>query len=302
MEINQVRYFLAVYECGSISQAAVQLNIAQPALSQSIARLEKALGVLLFVRSRRGAAATDAARLIYDDLNKGRFYFDQVYDKVRIAKSGFGGTLNVGIVSSALFNILPTALRKLKSIAPELHISLLELSNEEQVRLIHEGRIDIALVHSPVNLEGRVHQLTVCREKLIAAIPEGTPTFEKDIITLQEIARQGLVLYPSAQLPVLHTDILNAFAALDLQVRVNQYANRTLTVLACVAAGLGVGLLPNWIRSIGFEGVRFCDVADGTLPDLDLVALFTSKHQHIVNAMFGDDGSIAKRITEPESL
>ncbi len=292
MEISQIRYFLSVYESGSISQSADHLGMAQPALSQSIARLEKKLGVALFVRSRRGAAPTDAAHLIYDDLKKGSFYFDQIYAKVKIAKSGFSGNLNIGIVSSALFNILPTALRKLKEAAPQLHISLLELSNEEQVRQIHEGKLDIALVHSPVNLEGRVHQLTVCREKLIAAIPENTDTFRKNSITLEEIARHGLVLYPAAQLPVLHTDIINAFTDLGLQVRVNQYANRTLTVLACVAAGLGVGLLPNWIRSIGFEGVRFCDVADGALPDLDLVALFTAKHQHIVRAMFGDHESL----------
>ncbi len=288
MEISQIKYFLSVFELGSISKSADALGMAQPALSQSIARLEKKLGVPLFVRSRRGAMPTDAARLIYEDLKKGSFFLDQVSQKVQMAKSGFSGNLNIGIVSSALFNILPAALRKLKATAPQLHVTLLELSNEEQVRQIHEGSLDIALVHSPVNLEGRVHQLTVCREKLIAAIPEDAVTYRKDSIRLEEIARYGLVLYPASQLPVLHTDILNAFTGSGLTVSVNQYANRTLTVLACVAAGLGVGLLPNWIRSIGFDGVRFCDVADDALPDLDLVALFTAKHQPIVRAMFGD--------------
>ncbi len=289
MEINQIKYFLSICETGSISQSADDMGIAQPALSQSIARLEKKLGVSLFVRSRRGAEPTDAARLIYEDLKKGCFYFDQVSLKVAIAKSGFSGNLNVGLVSSALFSILPAALRKLKERAPHLHIALHELSNEEQVQKIHDGQLDIALVHSPVNLEGRVHQLTICREKLIAAIPEDVDTHEKDRISLAEIARYGLVLYPALQLPVLHADILSAFSTKHLDVRVNQYANRTLTVLACVAAGMGVGLLPNWIRSIGFDGVRFCDVVEDELPDLDLVALFTAKHRHVVSAMFGNE-------------
>lgn len=288
MEMNQLSYFIAVYELGSITRAAGQLGIAQPALSQSIGRLEKKLGAPLFLRSRRGAQPTDAAHLIYEDLKKGQFYLEQAQAKVEIAKAGFSGNLNIGIVSSALFNILPGALRKLRQAAPGLHISLLELSNEEQVRLIHAGRLDVALVHSPVNLEGRVHQLTVCSERLVAAVPVSMASRRRNAVSLAEIAHQGLVLYPAEQLPVLHMDILNAFASAGLQVRVNQYANRTLTVLACVSAGLGVGLLPYWIRSVGFDGVRFCDVVEADrLPSLDLVALFTAKHQKVVQAMFG---------------
>ena len=67
---------------------------------------------------------------------------------------------------------------------------------------------------------------------------------------------------------------LNLLSALT----VAQEANRTLTVLACVAGGCGVALLPSWIRSMDFRGVRFCEVRDGrSLPSLDLSAIWPAR-------------------------
>src|SRR5260370_12916000 len=81
-------------------------------------------------------------------------------------------------------------------------------------------------------------------------------------------------MYPQAQLPVLHAGILDALRKAGHEAHVAQEANRTLTVLACVAGGCGVALLPSWIRSMDFRGVRLCQGRDGQAPpSLDLTAL-----------------------------
>src|SRR3546814_16356197 len=91
MEISQLKNFLAVLEHGAISQAAHQLGIAQPALSQSIARMEKSLGVKLFERSRSGALPTAAALAIADDVKSGLFRLDEATRTARATRQGLAG-------------------------------------------------------------------------------------------------------------------------------------------------------------------------------------------------------------------
>ena len=85
-------------------------------------------------------------------------------------------------------------------------------------------------------------------------------------------------MYPQAQLPSFYADILDALRKAGHDAHVAQEANRTLTVLSCVAGGCGVALLPSWIRSMDFSGVRFCEVRDGqSLPSFDLSAIWPAR-------------------------
>ena len=93
--------------------------------------------------------------------------------------------------------------------------------------------------------------------------------------SLARIAQAGLVMYPQAQLPSFYADILDALRKAGHDAHVAQEANRTLTVLSCVAGGCGVALLPSWIRSMDFSGVRFCERA--SLPSFDLSAIWPAR-------------------------
>ena len=65
------------------------------------------------------------------------------------------------------------------------------------------------------------------------------------------------------------------------------HANRTMTLLSCVAGGMGVGLLPAWIRSMPFPGVEYRDIVDANLlPDFDLIALCMARRAHLMPLLF----------------
>lgn len=278
MELSQLKNFMAVIECGAISKAAQKLGVAQPALSQSISRMEKSLGVTLFERSRRGASPTAAALAIVDDVQSGLFKLGEAQKKAQAAKEGKAGILKIGLVSSALFEILPAALRQIKQAAPGLLLELSEMSNEEQAKAVADGIIDIGLIHPPITVPGRFHQKTLRQDKLIAAVPQEFGENRPGVISLEEISAFGLVLYPKEQLPHLYAGIAEAIRELNCELKVNQLANRTLTVLACVAAGVGIGLLPSWIQSVSFPGVVFREITNGHhLPTFDLIAISRAK-------------------------
>lgn len=278
METRHLRYFLAVIDHGSVSRAADWLGIAQPALSTALARMEKDLGVRLFERSRRGAQPTPTALAILDDVRTSVERIDAAARRAQEIGRGSAGQLTIGLVSSALFDTLPRALRELRRRAPGVRVILREMSNAEQAEALRTGAIDIGLMHTPVAVGGRMRERPLLRDRLVAAIPDELEPGPDGKVSLAQIADAGLVMYPQSQLPAFHAGILDAMRKAGHEAYVAQEANRTLTVLACVAGGCGVALLPSWIRSLNFRGVRFCEVRDGAaLPTFDLSAIWPAR-------------------------
>ena len=288
METRHLRYFLAVMDKGSITTAAHELGIAQPALSQTLARMEKDLGVQLFVRSRRGASPTPAALSILDDVRISLARLDAAQQRAIQISQGHAGQLTIGLVSSALFGCLPKALRAMRETAPNVKLILREMSNEEQAEALRSGTIDLGLMHTPVAIGGgRMHERLIKEDRLLAAVPAEFQTEDNGTTTLQAVAEAGLVMFPDDQLPAFNADILDAIRKAGYSTQVCQHANRTLTILACVAGGAGVALLPTWIRSLNFEGVRFCDVSDGhVLPSFNLSAIWPARSQPTLADLF----------------
>ncbi|MGY8527296.1 LysR family transcriptional regulator [Paracidovorax citrulli] len=278
METRHLRYFLAVVDHGSVSHAANWLGIAQPALSTALSRMENELGLRLFERSRRGATPTPAALAILEDVRTSVTRIDAAARRAQEIARGSAGQLTVGLVSSALFDTLPRALRELRRRAPGVRVVLREMSNAEQADALQTGEIDIGLMHTPVAVGGRMRERQLLRDRLVAAVPDEFEVAEDGMVSLAQIAQAGLVMYPQSQLPSFHAGILDAIRKAGHEAVVSQEANRTLTVLSCVAGGCGVALLPSWIRAMNFRGVRLCEVRDGQmLPTFDLSAIWPAR-------------------------
>ena len=270
-----MRCVLAIAEAGSLTRAAENLGLAQPALTQTLNRLESEIGIKLFVRSRRGAALTEAGLSILDDLRASLAYSDAATSRARSLAAGQAGKLTIGFVSHAVYQILPRALHRLRARHPQLDITLREMSNAEQVEALEGGRIDVALLHPPVSVNARVHELKLGAEPMIAALPAGYAIAADGCVSLEEIARHGLVWFPEHQIAALRNEMLSAIRSAGHQIAVVQEANRTLTVLACVAAGLGWSLLPSSVAALRHEGVRYAEVRDGALlPAYQLSAMW----------------------------
>lgn len=273
-----MRCVIAIAEAGSLTKAAERMGLAQPALTQTLNRLEHELGTRLFTRSRRGATLTDAGLAVIDDLRASLAYGDAATERARAIGAGRAGRLTIGFVTHAVYEVLPNALRRLRAEHPQLDVVLREMSNAEQVAALEGGRIDIALLHPPVSVTARVHELRLGEEPMIAALPAAWPLHEDGCVSLADVARHGLVWFPEQQIPALRAQLLGALRRAGHETRVVQDANRTLTVLACVAAGLGWSLLPRSVRALQHEGVRYAEVRDGAgLPAFELSALWLAR-------------------------
>ncbi|SAK67041.1 LysR family transcriptional regulator [Caballeronia ptereochthonis] len=275
METRNLKYFLAVVDAGSVTRAAEVLDIAQPALSQALSRMERDLGVKLFERTRRGAQLTPAGEAIVEDVRLSVARIDAASHRAREIGAQRGGRLTIGFASAALFNLLPRAIAALRAEVPNVELMLKEMSNAEQASALEKGTIDIGLLHTPVAVGGRMREKLIARERLLAVLPLSFALGDDGKVGLKDLSDAGLVWFPGDQLPVVRAGILSAFRKAGCEANVVQDANRSLTVLACVAAGCGASLLPQSVTALQFAGVRFCDVRDGdNLPPFELSAIW----------------------------
>ena len=270
-----MRCVVAIADCGSLTRAAELLGLAQPALTQTVNRLEAEIGTRVFVRSRRGAMLTEAGHAIIDDIRASLAFGDVALARARAIGAGIGGQLTIGFVSHALYEVLPRALRRFRVLHPEVQFRLKEMNIAEQVEALERGRIDIALLHPPVSVSARVHELKLGAEAMVAALPAAFELADDGCVSLAELAQQGLVWFPEQQVSGLRNEMLSAIRSAGHHVAVVQEANRSLTVLAAVAAGLGWSLLPRSVRALHHDGVRYAEVRDGAcLPSYELAAMW----------------------------
>ncbi|WPB55315.1 LysR family transcriptional regulator [Xylophilus sp. GOD-11R] len=289
LDTRPMRYLLAIADAGSLTHAAEALGVAQPALSQAINRLEADLGVRLFDRSRRGATLTEAGRAIIDDVRASLALATSATQRARAIAGGKAGRLHIGFVTHAVYDVLPSALRLLRTEFPGVEVELSEMGNADQLTALEQGAIDLAMLHTPLPLPGRVRTKLVRREKLVAVLPVGHPLGADGRVGLAEIAALGLVWFPERQLPAMRAGIVAALQRAGLDPHFVQEANRTLTVLSCVAAGLGASLLPQSAAVLAHRGVQFADVRDGDgLPHFELGVLWIAANRPTLAEQLAD--------------
>lgn len=270
MELRHLRHFLAVADELHMGRAAERLGMAQPPLSQSIARLEKELGVRLFDRANRRLTLTRAGAAFLEDARSSVLHADAASALARSAEHGAAGEVRIGFVSAALYDHLPRRLARLRRTLPNIQPRLLELSTNEQLDALADGTIDIGFAHPPFGTGEPFDALEFTAEPSVAVLPDDG---QSGSVSLAELAALGLILFPAAQGPVLHAAIMDSFARAGIEVRVVQEATRALTMLSLVASGLGAALLPRSAQRVRFEGVRYADITDATLPSLSLAMI-----------------------------
>lgn len=146
MEIRQLKYFAKIVEVGSVNQAAKALNVAQPAISRQIRRLEDEFGVLLLTRSSHGVSPTRAG----EQFNRYARYVlrsvDRLSEKMSEISGQQSGLVRLGIPPSVGMMFMDKLLSNLKQNHPRVNLLLTEGSSYDLERLLDRGDLDLAVL------------------------------------------------------------------------------------------------------------------------------------------------------------
>nr|WP_075927332.1 LysR family transcriptional regulator [Nocardiopsis sp. CNR-923] len=171
---RHLRYFLVVAREGHFGDAAAELGIAQPALSQSVRRLEAELGVALFDRSRRRVRLTPAGRLLVDQAREVVAGQARLRETMRRVRDGEVGSLRVGVPPGTSALALRGLLDGMAGEAPEVTVDVGAMTGAEVVRALGQGSVDTGLVTAPFDGSGLVGE-PVHRVEVGVAVPRGAP-------------------------------------------------------------------------------------------------------------------------------
>lgn len=152
---------LRIAEHGSYTRAAAALGVSQPALSNSIAALEKMLGVGVLDRTRHGAKLTEFGHLLVTHAEALQSVLSRASGDVAGKKRGVDGSLAIGVSPIACIELVPDAIAKLKHERPQVAISVHELADVSLITQLRAGKIDVAvaptgLLTDPPDIEREV--------------------------------------------------------------------------------------------------------------------------------------------------
>ncbi|MYW96321.1 LysR family transcriptional regulator [Amycolatopsis rubida] len=261
MELRQLRYFVAVAEERSFRRAAERLHLAQPALSQQIAKLEKELSVRLLLRTTRSVELTEPGRVL---LTEGRRVLaDSQHALTAVAHAARGelGLLRIGFVSSAALEIVPATVLEMRRQWPNVRFELTESTTDAQIAALGDGQLDVGIAREVGDAAGlTVHPLG--RERLIVAVSETHPLADKETVEMAELADEPFLAFPRTRVSRLHDHIETLCLRAGFRIRVVQEAVQFPTMLGLVAADTGIAIVPNALRALQLPGLRYLALAD----------------------------------------
>jgi DNA-binding transcriptional LysR family regulator len=282
MELRHLRYFVAVAEERHFGRAAQRLHMAQPPLSRQIQALERELGFSLFQRTRRGVELTPAGASFLDGARRVFLEADRAVIDARRASTGETGRLVVGYLASLAYSGLTRLLRAYREQSPLVEMQLRELSPQEQLEALKQGRIDVGFVRGPVD-DPSLSSERVRKERLFAALPSDHPLANRARLSLENLATEPFVTFPRARATAFFDSLMALCRAAGFTPRIVQEAPQ-LDIVSLVAAGFGVAILPESLREIARPDIALVPLS-GT-PTIDLLAAWMTSNGSPAVRMF----------------
>lgn len=269
MELRHLRYFAAVADTCHFGQAAEQLHVAQPALSHAIRQLEAELGATLFNRTTRQVALTPAGEYLRAEAARILGGLDDAQRGVRRIAAGRSGLLRLALTGTAAFSHLPRIARVVKRELPAVALEIqADLLTPAQCEGLRTGALDLGVLRPPAVGED-IEMVTLEAESLLVAVSADHRLAVEPVVSLADLRSEPFVSYASRDSAV-NDAVLRSCRRAGFVPRREHLAPGTAVLLALVAAGLGVAVVPESVRALPLDGVVFRDLVDAGTVELAL--------------------------------
>ena len=249
MELQQLRYFIAVADTGKFTAAARDLHVAQPSISKQLRKLEAELGSALLERRRTGVVLTDAGAILLPWAKRMLADLEGARSEVAGLATLEGGRLSVGATPSLSTVLLPRVLAAFHAEHPGITLSVVEAGSRDLVDRLAAGDIDLALVILPVPREELFETAPLIREELVLAVAKDHPLARRKTVKVADLRGVPLVMFREGY--DLRSATITACEQAGFHPTFAVEGAEMDGVLRMAAAGVGVAVVPRMVVERG---------------------------------------------------
>jgi DNA-binding transcriptional LysR family regulator len=274
--LRQLSYLSAVAQYGSIAAAAEVEHVSQAAISTGLQDLERRLGLqLLTRRPGHGASLTEAGSMILGDARRVIQASNELMSSAKAPNAELRGTLRLGCFTTLSPIFLPQLMSTFAGDHPALELDVLEGSQDELLRALHDGTCELAITYGAGIGDG-VATKQLRRMAPYVLLASHHPLADRESIDLGELADTP------------HIEYTNEPGRTEDFLRSKGYSPRTLhrsanieVVRGLIARGLGWSIMfQRWPRNVSLDGLPLAAVpVSGDVPSLDVVAAWREQDQ-----------------------
>jgi LysR family nitrogen assimilation transcriptional regulator len=256
MELRQLKYFVAVVDNGSLSRAALQVFVAQSALSKQIAELEDELGEQLLHRSRNGVTATDAGKVLYSYAQAVLKQLNDVKTAIKSTPESIVGEVVLGLPHSVSAALALPLLRAARERLPGISLQLDEELAGNLLDQLQHGRVDV-MVFTPLTDTDVVFRPFVEEEfYLLHGADAETSLSAVDDMDLATVARQSLIMPRQRHAHCTRDPVSSVAQKYGLSLNVIMEINSAHILKSAVEAGFGASVMPHALAALEIAAGR----------------------------------------------
>lgn len=243
MDMRQLRYFVQIVESGSLAKASRQVFIAQPALSQQMARLEEEVGKPLLVRSSRGVTPTDNGTALYHHAKFMLRQLDQAVSVARQDTAALSGRVTLGLAPTTNCQIGLPLIRHMRQTLPGVIVNVVEGLSGHLEHMTRVGQLDLAVLFS----QKAAAELTVeplLEEDLFVILPRSSALVPPDRVSLSMAEVAALPLIVPSPGHGLRRRIALEFERANIDIDPVAEIDSLPLLMHCLADGMGATIKP----------------------------------------------------------
>jgi DNA-binding transcriptional LysR family regulator len=278
MDLRPTRTFVTVAQLGSVSKAAQQLRIAQPALSRQISNLERELGFKLFDRVGRRLVLTSEGEQFLGDCRGLLNFATAVGERAQLLRKGDTGTLIVAASAQHIESVLSQFLHRYAERFPNVEVKVIEAAGSESLALLERGEIHLAqnLLRAIEPNDQRFASLSFGPVELLAASNPSLVLGRGAAIDISKLANVPLLVLASDFMVRRAFDAACRLAGITPNIRLASRAPHT--VLALAEAGHGVAIIPSQLQADRYD-LRIVRITYGGRPLREPLAMLWDRRR-----------------------
>ena len=243
MEMQQVRYFVALADTLNFTRAAEKCNVSQPALTRAIQQLEHEFGGPLFHRERGNTHLSELGRMMLPYLQTVDEQTKAAREQARAVKKLEHARLTIGTMCTIGPQLVAELMIRFQAAHPDVEVRVIDAGAPQMVELLEKGDLEVAIVGVPGELPESLHQLPVFEERFVIVLPQNHRLVAHDQIRAAELDKEPYVSRSNCE---VFEPVRKELNSRGVYLRQVFSSPRDDWVQGMIQAGLGLGFFPEF--------------------------------------------------------